>query len=166
MLYYVMSGHPITGATYRKRPLGPTADQLLRYQRELVNEGALSVSNVSYFGFVKKQYEANRQPDLARFNGEEIKLVDDVIAFVCNESAKSISELSHNLAWESTPSGSIIPYYSAFLMFPNQVPESAFEWAADEAQSVEAEKQRRSPMDYPVLGDFRDRLLRESKTPL
>jgi hypothetical protein len=165
MIYYVMSGHPITGATYRRRPLGPTADQLLRYQRELVNEGALSVSNVNYFGFVKKQYEPKRVPDIARFNAEEIKLVDEVIHFVCNEStAKAISELSHNLAWESTPPGGTIPYYSAFLMFPNQVSESAFEWAEREGPAIEAEKQKRSPVDYPVLADFRSRLLQEPKS--
>ena len=36
MIYYANVGAPLTGATYRKRPMGPTCDQLLATLNELV----------------------------------------------------------------------------------------------------------------------------------
>lgn len=39
MLRYVQSGRSITGSTYRKRPLGPTCDQLLGTLKDLQRTG-------------------------------------------------------------------------------------------------------------------------------
>ena len=54
MLVYAYVGAPITGATYRKRALGPTCDQLLAVLRELSKEGVLEIREVEYFGYRKK----------------------------------------------------------------------------------------------------------------
>ena len=69
MLRYAKVGAPLTGAVYRKRPMGPTCDQLLSVLNELSRERALEIRNVDYFGYLKKEYIAVRQPDLASLQG-------------------------------------------------------------------------------------------------
>ncbi len=151
MLNFVTRGHPLTGTTYRKRRLGPTSDHLPSVHRELVADGALEISDVPYFGFLKKEYRAKREPDLQRFSAEEIALIDDVILFVCQEhTAAGISEFSHNLAWEATAQGEVIPYYSAFLIIPEDVSDAAFDAASREASAIES-AQARKPVEYPLF---------------
>jgi Antitoxin SocA-like, Panacea domain len=159
MLHYVMKGQPITGATYRRRERGPTTDQLLFALRDLAKGGELQVSEVPFYGFIKKEYRALREPDLSKFSADEISLVDDVIQFVCEgHTAKAISEISHNLAWEATEPDAEIPYFTAFLMYPTEVSDMALSWAEKEAPSIEAERQRRNPLEYPLFRDLRARV--------
>jgi uncharacterized phage-associated protein len=157
MLQYVVSGHPLTGASYRKRKHGPTTDSFLSAIRDLCNDNSLETRDVSYFGFAKKEYIALREPDMDRFNAQEISLVDGVIDFVCERhTAKGISELSHNLAWESTKPGNVIPYFTAFLMYPTEVSDVAFELAEQEGSAIEAERQHRpNALEYPLLRSLR-----------
>jgi hypothetical protein len=156
MLHYVMKGHPITGATYRRRERGPTTDQLLFALRELTLEGAIQISNVPFYGFMKKEYRALKEPDLSKFTADEIALVDDVIQFVCDgHTAKGISEFSHNLAWEATEPDQEIPYFTAFLMYPADVSEATLDWAHKEAPSIEAERQKRNPVERPLFRALR-----------
>src|ERR1700731_102233 len=58
MIHYANVGAPLTGATYRKRPMGPTCDQLLVTLNELARDGALKIRDVDYFGYLKKEYIA------------------------------------------------------------------------------------------------------------
>src|SRR5262249_42447545 len=79
MLHYAHVGTSITGSTYRKRPFGPTCDQLLGTLRELVRQGAVDIREVDYFGYRKKEYIALEAPELDRLSKSEVALVDDVI---------------------------------------------------------------------------------------
>src|SRR5687768_6531005 len=63
MLHYASTQRPITGATYRKRPLGPTCDSLPAVLRELEGAGAIQVREVDYFGYRKKEYHAIQAVD-------------------------------------------------------------------------------------------------------
>lgn len=156
MLHYVMTGQPITGATYKRRERGPTTDQLLHALRDLSRDGSLKISEVPFYGFRKMEYRAQREPDLTRFSAEEIALVDDMIQFVCDgHTAKDITELSHNLAWESTEPDHEIPYFTAFLMYPMQVSEAALDAAQSEAPAIEAERQKQNALGYPLFRDLR-----------
>lgn len=157
MLRYVETGQPITGAVYRKRPLGPTADALLRAISDLQRDGALDVNSVSFFGFQKKEFRAKRKPDLEKFSASEVSFVDEVIAFVCEENtAKEISELSHSLAWEAVGFGEVMPYYSAFLMFKEQVPEEAFNLGSEEIAEVEGEGSEQNSLGFPDFAAVRE----------
>ena len=162
MVHYAQSGAPVTGATYRKRPLGPTADALLPILREMESTGAIRIHEVDYFGFRKKEYEPLEPPQMERFSEKEVTLLDEVIDFVCrNNTAKTISDFSHGMAWEIVDFGDELPYYSALHLFPNQVSLEAMEWAAGAMSDVEAERSQRDPLDYPLFADFRKRILQE-----
>lgn len=161
MLHYVYDGSAFTGATYRKRPLGPTCDQLLPLLGELKRDGAIETRESNYFGYKKKEYLPKVAPELFRFNEVERDLLDDVIEFVClNNTAKTISDLSHNRAWEMAEFGDILPYSSAFLLFPSQVSLDALDWASERADEVEAERNK-SALEGTSLAAFRGRLSKE-----
>ena len=159
MIRFAQTGTPITGATYRKRPLGPTCDQLLSTIRELEHAKALSVREVDYFGYLKKEFIAASEPDLTRLSREEITLLDEVIDFVCTQNtAKPISDYSHNRAWEQAEFGDELKYTSAFLLFPTEVSPEALEWASNEVQSINEAKSK-EPLASKDFRTFRSEVL-------
>lgn len=160
MLRYAHIGAPLTGATYRKRAHGPTCDPLLSCLRELARDSAIEIRETDYFGYRKKEYVPRQQPDLERLSESEREILDEVIDFVClNNTAKTISEFSHNLAWDMIEFGDVLHYNSAFLMFPNEVSPEAMEWAGQEASKLEATGATKHEMGGTTLADFRSRLL-------
>jgi len=162
MISYIENGIPLTGATYRKRALGPTCDSLLPVLREMTSSGAIRVQDVEYFGYQKKEYLPLTQPDISRLNSNEVEILDEVIDFVCrSNTAKTISEFSHSTPWELVEFGDVLPYHNALHLIPKQVSQEAFDWALEEAVSVEAERSQKDSLDYPVFADFRNRVLQE-----
>jgi hypothetical protein len=160
MLTFAFEGHPLTGSVYRKRPHGPTSDHLLSVLRDLQRNDSIRVSNVDYFGFRKTSYQLLREPTITLLNETEKRLLLDVADFVANQNtAKTISEFSHNRAWEIAEFGAAIPYYTAFALFPTEVSTETVEWATSMAGEIEAEKSQRSSLDYESFNDFRGRIL-------
>lgn len=161
MISYIKVGQPITGATYVKRPFGPTCDGLTVRLRELESSGAISIDTVDFFGFMKKQYTASREADLSRFSSEEISIIDKVIEFVCENSAKTISEFSHAAPWEMVEFGDEMPYHGALHLIPTQVSLEAMEWASAEAAQVVDTRARSKVVDFADFATFRGRVLQE-----
>lgn len=159
MLQFAFTGHPITGAKYRKRPFGPTADGVLPALRALVSEGAVRIETERYFGYTKTIYVPLRDPDVSQIPESERSLLDDAIEFVCNQNtAKTISEFSHNKAWEMVTMGEEIPYQSAFSLFPLEVSLEATDWASSVAPEIEAERSKRPELGYESFAAFRSRV--------
>lgn len=160
MLNYASSGEAITWAEYKKRPMGPTSDYVPRALRELEKESRLKISEVNYFGYLKKQYEPISKPDLSRFREKEIALIDEVIDFVCNKnSATTISDYSHNAAWDSVSFGDPITYNSVFHIFDNVVSEEDLDWADSQAAVIEDARSNNTPLVTAPFGDLRSRVL-------
>nr|WP_295662300.1 Panacea domain-containing protein [Polymorphobacter sp.] len=162
MINFAQTGMSVTGATYNKRPFGPTCLQLLPVVREMVAGGALDVREVDYYGLRKKEYIGLVPPASNALGNGEMALLDEVIDFVCNQhSAKSISDYSHQLPWEMAAFGEEIPYKSAFMLFPAPTSLEAFE-VIDEESGVEAWRATgENIVEFPSLRDFRARLLNE-----
>jgi len=159
MLFYAEYGTPITGSEYRKRPFGPTCEHLPGVLRELEKRGAIHIRTVDYFGYLKKEFDPIERPDLARFSESEMALVDEVIDFVCNEnSTKTISEFSHNRAWESVEFGDVIRYNSVFSIFPTEVSQDAIDWAAVECARLADARSSKVPVARHDFADFRSRV--------
>jgi hypothetical protein len=164
MIRYAWTGGPVTGATYKKRKHGPTTDQLLFALRELQAEKKLEIHSVNFFGFTKKEYMALVEPDISRLGKEEIVLLDEVIDFVCSDNtAKTISEYSHQTPWEMVEFGQEIPYHSAFLLYPSEVSLEAIEWAEAEAKAIADQSARSEQVVYTDGSVFRRRLLEASE---
>lgn len=164
MVQFAFTGRPITGSRYRKRPFGPTSDDLLPALRALVNEGALRIETENYYGYRKNVYVSLREPDLAGIPEDELALINESLDFVCNKnSAKTISEFSHNDAWEMAIMGEELPYHTAFSLFPTQVSLEAMEWAASVVPEIEAARSESPPaVGHESFEAFRSRLRKTS----
>lgn len=164
MLNYAFVGTPITGATYRKRPFGPTCDALLATLRDMDKSGEILINEVDYFGFKKMEYTPSKSFVANRLSDTELALIDEVIEFVCNKNtARTISEFSHNSAWESAEFGEILPYRSVYQILPIQVSLETLEWANAEVERIEAERPDIDPMDYKDISILRQRI-REARS--
>lgn len=160
MIGYAHRRQAVTGATYRKRPNGPTTDQLLFQLREMEREGEIEVRSVDYHGFTKKEYIPLVDEPEAILNEVERDILNDVVEFVCRRNtAKSISDYSHKLPWEMAEMGGEIPYHSAMLLFPMQPSPEAFETVEQGMAEVEAERSKSDSLGVRSLGDFRGRIL-------
>lgn len=161
MLFYAQEGRPITGGTYRKRPYGPMCEELSHALSELKERGYLEIKEVDYFGYQKKEFiPLESVPDITRLNTTEILLVDEIIEFVCNSNtAKTISDFSHNKAWDAVRFGDVIPYNSVYAIFPTEVSQEAIDWGTLEARHIaDAGFEKASVARYD-FGDFRSRVL-------
>ena len=164
MIRYAQTGQPLTGAEYRKKPFGPTCVQLLTIMRDLEQAGSLSVRDVDYFGYRTKDYVALKAPDEDALSDSEIGLLDEVVDFVCaRNTARTISDFSHQEPWERVGFGDIISYRSAYLLFPSIVSEEAFEATAKGVKQVEEARQNGDAVVFADFGNLRRRLRPEGR---
>lgn len=142
MFSYLGRGKPITGATYKKRPFGPTCDHLLVALRDLVSEGDIEIRETDYFGYKKKEFHKRAHKNFVSLDSDEIGVVVDVVDFVCKRNtASTISDFSHDIVWDSVEMGQDIPYYLALSWIPSSEFEAANDWA-DEVVCEVADSRR------------------------
>lgn len=159
MIGYAHTRSPVTGATYRKRPNGPTAEQLLSTLRDMARNGDILIRDVDYHGYIKKEYVAQTALPAGVLNDQELSLLDDVIDFVCRKNtAKRISDISHMLPWELADMGDIIPYHTAMLLFPSEPTPEAFEISEQGIGEIAAARSSKQAVAMPLLSDFRSGL--------
>ena len=137
MLHYVSTGEPLTGVTYRKQRFGPVATHLTWATNQLTQDGRIRIERRDYYGFTKLDYISLRSPP--KLSNLVTHLLNDMIEFVCAQSAKEISEFSHNAAWDVVRMGDVIPYYSAFGMYPAAVTEADMAAATATAKQIRAQ---------------------------
>jgi uncharacterized phage-associated protein len=139
MLFFLHEGRPITGVDYLKQKFGPVARHLTVAVAELVSEGRLEVTEREYFGLYKKSYIPREPYNAGRISAEEAELIREVADFVRGKSAREISEISHNAAWEAATLGEVIPYYTALRLVPTEVTDSDRQWATESARAYATE---------------------------
>ncbi len=136
MMHYLASRKPLTGVEYQKQNFGPVARHLSWAVNELCKDGVLKVEKRDYFGFKKTDYIPIQRQAHAKLSNFEVQLLNDVIEFVCERSAKEISELSHMAPWDAVEIGETIPYYSAYGLIPSELSEDDIEGATAEARQI------------------------------
>ena len=134
MLSYLQDGQPITGVEYIKQKFGPVARHLTAAIADLSAEGRLTVNETSQFGFFKKNYETC-QPFQKRWLADsEVLIIKEVADFIRGVSAREISELSHNAAWDIAEMGEVLPYFTALQILPVEITDSDMTWALESAK--------------------------------
>jgi hypothetical protein len=169
MLTYLRSGQPITGATYKKRPFGPTNEALMTAIRALSAEQVLDINEEDFFGYRKKTFRLKAHCNYSSLSEAEADLLRSMAEFVClGHTAKSISDLSHDLVWQMVDFGQDIPYHMALSWLPSEPTEAAFEEAGKIWQSIANEKPVRSTdVDSGFPTPLRKRMLeRDEQWPL
>jgi|SRR5712691_447185 len=140
MLHFVATGRPLTGEDYQKQPFGPMARHLAWALHTLKDNGSVDVRRRDYFGFPKDDFIALRPADLSRLTADERRLIDDVVDFACGRSAREISELSHDAAWEIMAIGDRIPYFTAYYFYPVAITDEDVAWGEELARKIIAER--------------------------
>lgn len=135
MMNFLQEGRPLTGVDYLKQKFGPTARHLTFAVDELAREGRLSVRETEYHGFYKKDYVPTAPFKPARLSESEQQLLRDVADFVRGKTARQISEISHNAAWEAAELGEVIPYFTALQLVPVEITDADRAWALRTAKA-------------------------------
>ena len=109
---FVLTGKPITGATYIREKYGPVPKQMLPVGAELVNEGAIRVSQSRGSGDHTK-FTPLLAPVPSILTKQELETVDWWIRHIDEKhTATSISDESHDYGWEIAAMGSEIPLHA------------------------------------------------------
>ena len=133
MFLYATRGASITGCPYRKREHGPTCDLALT----ALSQEELETNRVNYFGYWKTTFSLKSAANTNELSSEEQAILSDSVEWVCkNNTAKGISEISHEGPWERVEYGEIIPYITAFSLFRVDVTDETLEWGRKVSEGV------------------------------
>lgn len=109
-------GVPLTGMRYFKLPMGPAPKALVPTRRELIAEGALRLEgpdDPKHVGYHRTV--ALRAPIMSFFTEDEIAVVDGVIGDLWGQTARDVSDASHDLRWRVVNLNDPMPYEFAHL---------------------------------------------------
>ena len=113
--YYEKYEEQLIGATYIKNNYGPTPNELIKILDEMKNKNEIVQVKSKYFKYPQRKYLPLREPDLAKFQAREIKMIDDVLGKLSDMNAAEIKEYSHkDVPWLTTEDGEKIEYESVF----------------------------------------------------
>lgn len=130
LLNYRRCGKTITGSdTYIKRQFGPVPDGIVPTIARLEKSRKIVVRHVETPVGPRREFLWIEKPDVKAFDADEIDVLQEVIDWICNEeSAKSISEKTHDALWDETEIGSPMSVRAAAVM-PNEISPEAIAWA-------------------------------------
>jgi Protein of unknown function (DUF4065) len=130
VIYYRRHGHTITGSdNYVKQQFGPVQKNMLSVLEELKRERKIAERiGDTPIGF-RREYVWLTEPDLAPFMADEIDVLNEVMNWICNdETAKSISDKSHDALWDETEIGETMPVRAGAVV-PAEITPEAMDWA-------------------------------------
>lgn len=136
MLHFVALGQPLTGEEYQKQRFGPVAKHLSWALKALTDQGRIRIEMRDYYGFPKLEVHALQSVRPDRLNDYDRLLLNEVADFVCGHTARGISDLSHNAAWQVAEMGETIPYFTALGLFPAEVTVDDVAWGVEEARRL------------------------------
>ena len=127
---FIKTGSSITGGSYVKRKKGPVPKTILRTLEILEAEGKLSVGKSQCGPYVKTDYVSKIEPDTSLISKDEMEAAAFFIDYVCdNHTADSISELTHDIVWESAHEGEEIPLEAVLASKAGDITEHHINWA-------------------------------------
>ncbi len=137
VISYLVFGKPITNDGYIKRQFGPVPMHVLDAIDSLVDEGAIARGTADHFGYMKKEFIAITDATTTCFTADEVRIIDDAFQKVCLENtAKSISDETHDDIWKLAEIGEVIPYQTVFASRIGELDETDIEWAHGELRDA------------------------------
>ena len=93
--YYELFEEKLSGETYLKYPYGPAPCDFEDVISELKNEGLIKEIESGYGTYRQIKYLSNKEPNMSKFDAEELRFIDESINTYSKFNAKEISEYSH-----------------------------------------------------------------------
>jgi hypothetical protein len=108
---FMVTGEPITGAEYIREKYGPVPRLAMPMREEMAREGRVKI----WMDNGQWRFKALLGPSMGRFSASERQTLDWWIKHIDEDhTAESISDESHDYAWEIAKMGEVLPYH-AFL---------------------------------------------------
>lgn len=115
-LAYLKLGHSITGQEYFALQQGPAPKRLIPIVKRMEQDGDLATFETNFHGYTQRKTVALRQPDLAKFEPEEIDVIHHVIQDCWGRTGRQMSDWSHGfLGWSVAREKETIPYGVALV---------------------------------------------------
>jgi len=133
---YITTGQAITGADYIRQQFGPVPKLIMPIRDELVAEGKIRVDPPAskYVGW---RFRSLRSPGDVGLTDKERQTVDYWIKHISEDhTADSISEESHDYAWEIAKMGEPLPYFAFLANRVREPNEEEIEWAKASARRL------------------------------
>jgi len=135
---YMLLSQPITGEKYVREKYGPLPAHALSIIKELVADGSISVRKDTYYNKPIRRFHSLRLPDKLSLDVQQREIVDYWIKHIADDhTAISISEQSHDYAWEIAKLGEEIPYHAIFATRVRGPEGDELEWASRRAKELE-----------------------------
>jgi hypothetical protein len=113
---YARRGIPVTGRDYQRLPLGPAPKEMRPLLREMQRESVVQIKRVDFGNdIVEFRTIALIDPDLSRFTEDDLRFVDNSIAYYWDMTGTETSDDSHGVAWRTHTNGTPLPYELARL---------------------------------------------------
>jgi len=93
--YYEKYDEQLMGLTYIKNHYGPTPREFIKVVEEMKKDGDLEEVKSPYFAYEQKKFLPRKSADLSALSGQEVEMIDSVLARYGDKSAAELSTLSH-----------------------------------------------------------------------
>jgi transcriptional regulator with XRE-family HTH domain len=113
--YYELYEEHLTGAEYRKLPLGPVPQKFNAVIQQMLENKMIKRFKTDYNGHQQIRYFPLIKPNLKNLKASEVAIIDKVIDQFSDWSASAIDDFSLNdMPWLATKNGEAIDYELAF----------------------------------------------------
>jgi hypothetical protein len=103
-------GKGLTGTTYLKFPHGPVPDDdSMKVIWGMMKENLIYMVEEPVGRYTKHAYYKRQDPDYNKFTEDQISFIRAAAKFALKNTAQSLSELTHDEVYQSTPMGEVIP---------------------------------------------------------
>jgi len=112
---YFRFGQPVAGLEYQRLPNGPAPKQLVPVRQEMIADGDVAIQKITFKNKQQHRCIPLRDPDLSKFSGRDIALIDEQIEDLWGKRASEVSDESHQRAWRIAKDRESIPYQAIYL---------------------------------------------------
>ncbi|HVH77623.1 MAG TPA: Panacea domain-containing protein [Stellaceae bacterium] len=108
---YAERGVPVTGREYQRLELGPAPKEMAPLHRDMVEAGQIRVEVRKFTNEIEEHRTiALAEPDLSKFNDEDLRFVENSIRYYWNLTGRETSDDSHGAAWKTHYNGDTLFY--------------------------------------------------------
>lgn len=131
---YLVSGKPLTGATFLKLSHGPSPRGLYAVLDELERDRVIAARRQPG-ELDTMRYFATARPDISGITAEQLSNLECVIRAVCFGADTEVPHRhAHDQILAAAAVGETIPHYTAFAGLPGNIHEADIAWATSQAQ--------------------------------
>lgn len=113
---YGKLGSSISGKEYINETNGPIPKSFVPERESMIKDMDAAMQTRDYFGHSQERLIPLRDPDMSRFSGKEVEIIDYIIDYCSSYNATDISLQSHKfIGYDAELKGETIPYETVFV---------------------------------------------------